>query len=285
MNETIRLLHERASLRSYDDRAIEPEVMSAILEAGMHAPTGGNLQPYSIIQINKPETLEKLGEMCEQKFIGTAPVNLVFCLDLRRNRRLAEIGVAPYTAQHSFRHFWVAFQDTLIAAQNICTAADALGLGSCYVATILEHIEEICRMCRLPEGVFPIVLLTLGYPKTKPTIRKKFSTDIMVHKETYKDIPDDVLYSAYIEREDNKQLILNEDRLEKIKRVCQRTHGEDYAEKCEEAIKKAGYINPVQNRFGLHYKADEMPQGNLDFLAQLENQGFDWFKEWVPRSD
>jgi nitroreductase len=281
-NETIRLLHERASLRSYDSRPIEPEVLDTILKAGIHSPTGGNLQPYSIIQVNKRETMERLGELCWQKFIGTAAVNLIFCLDLRRHKRLAEIGIAPHTAYHSFRHFWVSFQDTLIAAQNICTAADALGLGSCYVATILEHVEEICSIFKIPVGVFPVVLLTLGYPKVKPSISNKFGTDIMVHQDTYKDIPDETLYDAYLKRENNKQLAPGKERLERIKLACRRTSGEDFAEKCEREIKNAGYINPIQYRFGLHYKADEMAQDNLEFLAQLEKQGFDWFKEWVP---
>lgn len=284
-NETIKLLHERASVRNYLDKPIEPDILEAILKAGIHAPTGGNLQPYSIIKIESKETKEKLAELCWQDFIGKAAVDLIFCLDLRRNKRLADIGVAPHTAYHSFRHFWVSFQDTIIAAQNICTAADAFGLGSCYIATILERIEEIIRMCELPEGVFPVVLLCLGYPKTQPKVTNKFGLEIMVHNETYVDMPDEMLFEAYMERENHRQLGITDERMSKIKNVCTRAHGEAFAKRCEETIKGNGYINPIQYRFALHYEADEMPRGNTDFLQLLEKMGFDWFKEWQPHEE
>ena len=50
-NETMRLLFKRASCRDYSDQEVSPEVLKAVLEVGTHAPTGGNLQPYSIIKI------------------------------------------------------------------------------------------------------------------------------------------------------------------------------------------------------------------------------------------
>ncbi len=188
-NETIKLLHQRRSIRSFLDKPVEPDVLENILKAGIKAPSGGNLQPYSIIKVENKETNKKLAEMCWQDFIGKTPVNLIFCLDFRRNKQLADYFVAPYTANHSFRHFWIAFQDTIIAAQNISTAADASGLGSCYIGTLLEHFEKIIEMFKLPEGVFPVVMLCLGYPKTEPKITKKFEIDIMVHDEVYNDIP------------------------------------------------------------------------------------------------
>jgi FMN reductase [NAD(P)H] len=281
-NETIKLLHERGSVRSYLDKPIEPEILDAVLKAGIHAPTGGNLQSYSIIKIENKETMGKLAKLCWQDFIGEAAVDLIFCIDHRRHKRLADIGVAPHTTYHSFRHFWVSFQDTIIAAQNICTAADALGLGSCYIGTILEHFEKIIEMCEIPEGVFPVVLLCLGYPKTKPKVTNKFGLEIMVHDETYADIPDENLFVAYTERENHRQLEFTDERLSRIRNVCTRAHGEAFAEHCVGTIKRNGYINPVQYRFGLHYEADEMAMGNTDFLSILEKMGFDWFKEWHP---
>ena len=137
-NETMRLLLERGSCRYFENRKIPPDVLDLILKAGVHAPTGGNLQPYSIIKIEDEQTKRKLTELCgNQQFIAHAPVNLMFCIDWYRLRRWAELEIAPFTATSSFRHFWISFQDTMIAAQNICTAADAMGLGSVYVGTVL----------------------------------------------------------------------------------------------------------------------------------------------------
>jgi len=167
-NKTIRLLHQRASCRGFSDKKIELDVLQYILESGVRAPTAGNLQPYSIIKIEKDETKQKLVELCEgQSFIAKAPVDLLFCIDFHRLKRWTELEVAPFTATNSFRHFWVSLQDTVICAQNICTAAESLGLGTVYIGSVLECFRELQEMFQLPKKVFPVVLLCLGYPKTK----------------------------------------------------------------------------------------------------------------------
>jgi nitroreductase len=281
-SEAMTLLHTRGSVRNFEDKPIPEELLQQVLQAGIHAPTGGNLQPYSIIRIENRETNIKLGEMCWQKFIGTAAVNLLFCIDWRRNRRLAEIGAAPFTAQNSFRHFWISFQDTIITAQNICTAADAAGLGSCYIGTILEHMETLIEMCELPDGVFPVVLLCLGYPKTGPSVANKLGQEIMVHHETYSDIPGDQLFEAYLSRERHRKLEPTDERMEKLRSVCRKIGGEDLVQHCEQMVGDANSINPVQYRFGLHYPADEMPVGNPGFIELFRKMGFGWFDDWSP---
>ncbi len=284
-NETIRLLHERSSCRSFHDRKIEPEVLRAILEAGDHAPTGGNLQPYSIIKIENKATSRKLGDLCEQAFIGEAPVNLVFCIDWQRSRRWAELENAPYSATKSFRHFWISFQDTIIAAQNICTAADAMGLGSVYIGTVIDQLEAFRDICGLPKGVFPVVLLTMGYPKARPKPKRKLGVPVIVHDEKYRELSDEELRAAFSAKYRSNRMEITDERLERIATVCRRVHGEEFARRCIDSIKQAGYINQVQRYFGLHYVADEMPEGNEDYLRLMEEFGFDWFKKFDSQFD
>jgi FMN reductase [NAD(P)H] len=200
-NETLRLLNERASLRNFTDEEIEPEKIELLMQTVCNAPSGGNNQPVSIIKIQDKAVREKLGEMCGQPFIGKAPLNLLFCIDMHRNEVLAEVGECPYTAGHAFRHFWISFQDTLIAAQNVCTAADALGLGSCYIGTILEFFDDCVDMFELPQLVMPVVLVVFGYPASQPNHRKKFQPQVMVHDEKYRKYDPDWLYAQYTERE------------------------------------------------------------------------------------
>ena len=284
INETIKLLHERASLRNFSDKKIEQEILDNILEAGLHAASGGNLQPYSIIKIEENETSQKLAEMCGQKFISMAPVNLVFCLDFYRNKQLAKTGVGPYSADSSFRHFWIAFQDTIISAQSICVAADSYGLGSCYVGSIIEYPGELSQMFNLPKGVYPVVLLSLGYPKIKPPIKSKFNQKIMVHDEKYVETPTQELYNAYLERE-KKKVEIDDNNLEKLVSVCEKVHGKKLAEECKKEVEEKGYINPIQYRFGLHYRADNMPKGNLNFIKSFEDRGLNFFKKWELEND
>jgi FMN reductase [NAD(P)H] len=280
-NETIRLLHERASLRSFSERKIEPEVLQYILEAGIHAPTGGNLQPYAVIKIEEKERKETLAKLCgDQSFIADAPVDLLFCIDLHRLERWTELEAAPFTARHSFRHFWISFQDTIICAQNICTAADALGLGSVYVGTVLECFRELREICHLPNGIFPVVLLCLGYPKKTPSPRNKLGVTVIVHDETYHEMDDTELATAYDEKYAERKFKITEKRLETIERVCQEIGGEKLAQRCRKLIDKRGYISMAQYYFGLHYRANEMPEDNDTYIATLEESGFTWFRKY-----
>ena len=281
-NQTIKLLHERASCRSFLDKKIPADVMRYILEAGIRAATGGNLQPYSIIKIVKQATKKRIAKLAGQGFIADAPVNLIFCIDWHRLERWAKLETAPFTAKSAFRHFWISFQDTMITAQNICTAADAMGLGSVYIGTVMEFFPTLKRMLKLPKGVMPVVLLCLGYPKTKLVPRKKLSVDVMVHKEKYQDLTDKKLIDAFNKKYTGMKIEVTPERLKTIERVCQDVAGEKFAKKCLDKIKKQGYISWAQRYFGLHYVANEMPKKNERFLKVIEQFGFNWFKKFQP---
>ncbi|MDH5792068.1 MAG: nitroreductase family protein [Candidatus Bathyarchaeota archaeon] len=282
-NETMRLLFERGSCRSFSDRKIPAEALRMVLRAGTHAPTGGNLQPYSIIKIEDEASRQWFVELAGQSFIGEAPVLLLFCIDWRRIERWAELKMAPFTATSSFRHFWISFQDTIICAQNTCTAADALGLGSCYIGTVLEFFSELREKFQLPKGVFPVVLLCLGYPEEKILPRKKLGVEIVVHDEKYRELGDGELLDAFDAKysgPDSRRVEITEERLRTITKVCEEVHGEEFARGCTERIKENGFISTVQRYFGLHYRANSMPEGNLEYLRLMEDSGFDCFKEF-----
>jgi len=279
-NETIQLLLERGSCRSFEDRDIPADVLRTVLEAGVHAATGGNLQPYSIIQIQDPATREVLAEKCGQGFISRAPTSLMFCLDWHRLEQWARLQVAPCTASSSFRHFWISFQDTIICAQNICTAADAMGLGSVYIGTVLEFFDEIKEMLALPQKVFPVVLLCLGYPKSKPVPRRKLGVDVVVHAERYRTMGDAELLEAFEQTYPGYKIEATAERVAQIAEVCRQVHGKAFARACIERIEETGHITAVQRYFGLHYQANAMPLGNKEYLETMERFGFGWFKEF-----
>jgi len=282
-NETIRLLHERSSCRSFHDRSIPPDVMQLVFEAGTHAPTGGNLQPFSIIRIEKSEITRKLAKLCgDQMFIAEAPTNLLFCIDWYRLRRWAEIELAPFAATSSFHHFWISFQDTIIAAQNICTAADAMGLGSVYVGTVTKCFRELRDMFELPRGVLPIVLLSLGYPKQRPAPKKKLDVSVIVHDEKYRQLDDDEITEAFNKKYPYPGVECTEERLTELERVCRSVHGEEFAERCLDKTRERGRISVAQRYFGLHYTADLMVKDSDKYLQLMEEFGFDWFKPYEP---
>jgi nitroreductase len=277
-NEVIELLKSRATIRTFDDRQVESDVLDAIFEAGTHAPTGG-MQPYSVIKIRDRETKQKIFEFdgSMQKQIVNAPVNLVFCVDMRRNKRWAEIEVAPFTATSSFEEWWIAFQDTCIFMHTVCIAAEAMGLGTVYIGTVYWYFDKLRELLELPEGVFPVVLLCVGYPKgEKPNPRKKLPRAVIVHDEKYRDPPDAELIEA-LNAKHGDRLKITDERLEAIRTVSAAVHGAEFAERVLAKISENGYISMVQYLYGLAYVADEGVRKNERYLRQLRGAGFDWF--------
>ena len=282
-NETIKLLIERASCRDFQDKKIDPEVMKFILEVGSKASSGGNLQPFSIIQIESEESKKEIVSWGHQNLIQKAPVNLLFCIDFYRNQQWAKAEVAPYSAGKSYDTFWITFQDTIIAAQNICTAADSLGLGSVYLGTAMNDLEKFKELLNLPEGVIPIVLLAMGYPKSnKKALKKKLSPEIVVHKEKYTYRSDEEIKKVFADKYENIRVEITPQRLDVIKGVCRTIHGEDYALKCLSKIKEQNFISPAQRYFGLHYIANGSFQHNERFINTLKKMGLDFFQNHDP---
>ena len=164
MNETIAQLHERRSARAYTDEPVSAADEHAILEAACQAPTAGNQQLYSVVVVRDQAEKDELAVTCDnQPFIATAPLVLVFCVDVRRwHQAFVAAGAEP--REPGVGDFLLALEDTAIAAQNAVVAAHSLGLGSCYIGDILEHREEQARILGCPRHVVPAVMLVIGHP-------------------------------------------------------------------------------------------------------------------------
>jgi nitroreductase len=173
MNETLKLLDSRKSLRGYDPRPISSEHKEQILHGMFRAPTAGNMMHYSVIEVADQKMKDKLVTTCDnQPFIAKAPLVLLFLADLQRWYNFFEYSGVPnvckergldyVTPQES--DLLLASCDALIAAQSAVIAAESLGIGSCYIGDIMENVETHREMFDLPGWVFPIALLCFGYP-------------------------------------------------------------------------------------------------------------------------
>ncbi len=173
MNEIIRSLHARKSVRAFEECPIEPEKKRAILEAAMAAPTAGNQQMYTIIDVTDPELQQRLSVSCDnQPFIAKAKMVLIFCADFQKwYDAFQEAGCDP--RKPGVGDMMLAVTDTAIAAQNAVTAAESLGIGSCYIGDIMENCEIHREMLNLPDYVFPAVMLVFGYPTQQQKDRTK----------------------------------------------------------------------------------------------------------------
>ena len=188
MNEVLQQLHDRKSVRVYEDRPIAPEVKQAILEAAIQAPTAGNMALYTILDITDPEIKQKLSVSCDnQPFIATAPMVLIFCADYRRWYDVFCANVAE-VRKPALGDLFLAQADAIIAAQNAVVAAHSLGLGSCYIGDITEKFEYHRELLNLPRYVVPAAMLCIGYPPEQQKNRPKpprHAVSDMVHENGY----------------------------------------------------------------------------------------------------
>ena len=173
MNEVIRSLYDRKSVRVFTEQIITEDQKREILMAAMEAPTAGNQQLYTILDITDEELRQQMSVTCDnQPFIAKAPMVLVFCADFQKwYDAFAAGGAQP--RKPGAGDLMLAVSDACIAAQNAVTAAWSLGIGSCYIGDIMENCEKHREMLNLPEYVFPAAMLVFGFPTEQQKNRKK----------------------------------------------------------------------------------------------------------------
>lgn len=169
----LRQLEERKSVRVFTEREISAEDKEAILHAAVMAPSAGNQQLYTILDITDQEKKGRLAETCDhQPFIAKAKMVLIFCADFQKWYDAFQAGGCE-PRRPGAGDLLLAVDDALIAAQNAVTAAHSLGIGSCYIGDIMENCEIHRELLNLPEYVFPAAMLVFGYPSEGQLTRKK----------------------------------------------------------------------------------------------------------------
>ena len=232
MNDTLKLLYGRKSVRVFEDRPVPEEIKKSILRAAFEAPTAGNQMLYTVLDITDPALKERLAVTCDnQPFIAKAPLVLIFLADCRRWPRLYELaGEKPRAAGPG--DLLLAVADACIAAQNALMAAESLGLGSCYIGDILENCEQHREMLNLPELLVPACMLVMGYPteaqkaRTKPA---RFDAKYIVFENRFRDLSDEELQEMWesSERADGKPRA--QGFREAVQAFCKRKYQSDFS--------------------------------------------------------
>ena len=190
INEILESLYRRKSVRAFTEEQISPEDREAILQAALQAPSAGCQLLYTILDITDQGKKEKLAELCDhQPFIAKAKLALVFCADCRKWLSFyREAGLSP--REPGAGDLLLAVEDAVIAAQNSVTAAESLGIGSCYIGDVMEHAEEMKGLLSLPAYVYPACMLVFGHPTGQQKERRKperFCISDIVCENTYQD--------------------------------------------------------------------------------------------------
>ncbi|MDD2296701.1 MAG: nitroreductase family protein [Sphaerochaetaceae bacterium] len=213
MNQTMDLLHNRRTHRSFTDEPISSHDKRLIQEATLRAPTAGNMMYYSVLEITDQVKKDRLALLCDnQPMIATAPLVWLFLSDARKwvnyyhesgSVSKGEQKQIPWRAPGA-GDLLLAMSDALIAAQSAVIAAESLGIGSCYIGDILENSEQIISLFNLPQYTAVATLVIFGHPKNPkpleiPSIRCPIESIFM--ENTYQEPHLEELQKAFGKQE------------------------------------------------------------------------------------
>ena len=235
MNEVIQQLYRRKSIRVYTEQEIGKTEKDAILRAAAEAPTAGNQQLYTILDITDQSLKEKLVETCDhQPMIAQAKMVLIFCADCKKWYD-AYLAVGCQTRKPGVGDLMLAVTDAMIAAQNAVTAAESLGIGSCYIGDIMENCEAQRGLLHLPEYVVPVGMLIFGYPTDQQKSRPKperVEQKYIVHENGYKPLSNNDLEEMWTPRSGERGYEAW------MQAFCNRKYNSDFSQEMTRSVSK-----------------------------------------------
>lgn len=235
MNKIIESLYSRKSVRVFEERPISDESKKEILLAAMQAPTAGNQQLYTILDITDQKLKDRLAETCDhQPFIAKAPMVLIFCADILKWVDVFEEGGSK-PRKPGCGDLILAIDDALIAAQNAVVAAESLGIGSCYIGDIMEQCELHREMLHLPEYVFPAAMVVFGYPTRQQAERpkpKRCRLEDIVQENVYQRKDGEQLRKMFDKETENRSFE------EWSQAFCKRKYNSDFSKEMSRSVQE-----------------------------------------------
>ena len=276
------LLMKRRSARNFKDQEIPEKVIEQLVDAANNAPSGGNIQPISIILVQEAEARKELAKMVgDQPWVKHAPLSMIFCIDFHRLKKWASMSDTEYKGEQALRSFLIAYADLMCSAQNVVVLAEDHGLGSVYIGTILQAIDPARERFSIPKYVLPMMVLTIGYPKSVPKRIPKLKREVIAHREKYRVPSDGQIKKAF----EDKYGDLDEN----VERYFEKTYVEILEAKKQEGprwadpewvkkeLVKLGVKNNAQFLFRFRYPSDDLLEMNQSLIESFRNAGFDFF--------
>jgi len=175
----------RRTHRRYSDRPVPDALVRLLLAAAFSASSKSDFQQASVVWLNDCTRRDRLAALFpDMPWIGTAPVFLVFLGDARRLETIGEMR-GHKQPNGALEGFFNATVDAALALQTCILAAETLGLGTCPISVLRNHIAEVGDILELPNRVFPVAGLCLGYPAQTGFISMRLPLEATVHIDRY----------------------------------------------------------------------------------------------------
>ncbi|WP_026744711.1 oxygen-insensitive NADPH nitroreductase [Leucothrix mucor] len=185
MNPVTEAQLRHRSIRQYSGKPIEESLLVSLIQSAQGAASSSFVQAYSLVQVSSSETRAKIAALAGgQKWIESAAEFLVICADLSRVEYCCEqqgMGRLEGYAEH----FLTATVDASLMAQNLMLAAESEGLGAVFIGGIRNDPSQVSELLELPDQVYPVFGLCLGWPDAEPDLKPRLPVDVILHREKY----------------------------------------------------------------------------------------------------
>lgn len=185
INEMLEKQLSHRTIREFEDRSIPKDIYEQLIEVARRTASSSGMQASSIIRVTDSEIKKEIAKVCKQEYVARAPELLIFIVDQYRNAEIAKEKDCHLENTGDMDRFFSAFTDACLTAQNVVTAAEAIGLGTVYLGSIQNDAEKICELLKLPELTFPVVGLGIGYPNQTPQLKPRMDMKLRVFENHY----------------------------------------------------------------------------------------------------
>jgi nitroreductase len=177
----------RRTHRVYAPRPVPEALVALVTGAALSASSKSDFQQASIIRVIDPQKRAALAALIPaMPWIGAAPVFFVFCGDARRLERIGELRGHP-EANGRLEGFFNAAVDAALVMQTFILAAETVALGCCPISVIRNHADRVGEILELPDKVFPVAGLCVGWPANEGHISLRLPPAVTVHRDRYDD--------------------------------------------------------------------------------------------------
>lgn len=188
------------SCRRYADVPVDDALLDVVLAATFSTPSKSDLQQCSVVVVDDVERRRAIAALIPtMPWIAEAARFLVFCADSRRIRCIGDRAGVPFANDH-LDAVLNAAADAAMHLSTFVWAAEAVGLGTCPISVVRNHIEEVSTILELPEYVFPLAGACVGWPEHLLSLSPRLPLAVTVHHDTYGDDDAAELIADYDER-------------------------------------------------------------------------------------
>ena len=183
--ETLAGMAARGSQRDFAAEAVGSDLIRQLCAVALASPTKSDLQQRDILRISDPELRRAVNRLVGgQAWIAGAPELLIFCGNNRRQRQIHAWRGRPFVNDH-LDAFFNAAVDAAIALGAFVTAAEAVGLGCCPVSAVRNEAQRLSDLLGLPDHVFPVAGLALGWPAAPALISQRLPLSVTLHDNRF----------------------------------------------------------------------------------------------------